>query len=136
FLAIGQLQEAREVLERSHQIAEPLGDEATLASIYVSLGNTISSLVQRASNTQDLETLAQERRAGLQAYQRAASLASSPILQLEAQLNQLTLLGENDRPSEEETSAPSDSLPAVAAESAVSPGVGAMVGRTDSSRYF
>ncbi len=27
-------------------------------------------------------------------------------------------------------------LPAVAAESAVSPGVGAMVGRTDSSRYF
>ena len=108
FLAIGQLQEAREVLERSLQIAEPLGDEATLASIYVSLGNTISSLVQRAQNTQDLETLARERQAGLQAYQRAASLASSPILQLEAQLNQLTLLGENDRPSEEETSAPSD----------------------------
>lgn len=108
FLAIGQLQEARDVLERSLQIAEPLGDDSTLASIYISLGNTISSLVQRARNTQDFDSLAQERQAGLQAYERAASLASSPILRLEAQLNQLTLLTDNDRPSEPDSLTPPD----------------------------
>ena len=101
FLAIGQLQEARDRLERSLQIAQTLGDDASLASIYISLGNTASSLAQRAENSLDTEAFRREQQTSWQAYERAASLAAHPILQLEAQLNQLTLF--DDRPSDDET---------------------------------
>jgi len=72
---IGDLTEARQVLETSVALTETYGSQLNLSAAFLALGNTYAAL-------QDME-------AALQAYERASALAPSPLGQIEARLNQL-----------------------------------------------
>lgn len=76
--ATGELEKAQKVLAQSLAIAQKLPAPESIASTLLSLGNT-------ARLQQKLET-------ALDFYQRAAAESSLPNLQIQAQLNQLSLL--------------------------------------------
>ncbi|MGB3202500.1 MAG: tetratricopeptide repeat protein, partial [Nodosilinea sp.] len=86
---IGELAQAQEVLlEGSHLAQEP----AAKGEILLELGNTEQDLRRQAlarGQSNAAEILAQN---GLDHYQLAAQLASSPLLSLQAQVNALRLL--------------------------------------------
>lgn len=88
---VGNLQQARLVLERSLKIANQLQLPDTIALAQLSLGNTARASV--------------DPQAALNFYQQAA--ASAPAnLRVQAQLNQLSLLVETDRSNEAKTLIP------------------------------
>lgn len=76
---IGDLNESRQVLEQSLEVARALQSPTAIAEVLLALGNT-------AHAQADIQ-------AALQFYQQAA--AASPTLQVPAQLHQLSLLLEN-----------------------------------------
>lgn len=80
---IGDLSESQKVLEQSLAIAQKLPSSPDIAAALLSLGNTARS--SKATET------------ALKYYQQAAATASSPKTQIQAQLNQLSLIvaGEN-----------------------------------------
>lgn len=82
----GELEECQKVLTKSLAIAEKLSAQDSIASIYLSLGNT-------ARGQQKLE-------AALDYYQRATRISSSQNIQIQAQVNQLSLLVEQKKWSE------------------------------------
>ncbi|OAB60429.1 hypothetical protein AY599_18975 [Leptolyngbya valderiana BDU 20041] len=95
--AIGELEEARVVLQQSLDIAETTGDKDAIASVYLSLGNTANALSHRAE-TLGQETMAEaERTASFAAYRQAAAVTQRAIVRVEAQLNQLSLLENRER---------------------------------------
>lgn len=73
----GDLPRSREVLEQSLKIAQRLSSNADASKILFSLGNTAKDL--------------QEPQKALAYYQQAASITNNPRVELEAQLNQLSL---------------------------------------------
>ena len=88
---VGDLQQARLVLERSLKIANQLQLPDTIALVQLSLGNTARASV--------------DPQAALNFYQQAA--ASAPAnLRVQAQLNQLSLLVETNRSDEAKTLIP------------------------------
>lgn len=74
---IGDLQQSREVLEESLPIAQSLDAPVETSDILFSLGNTARDL--------------QEPETALDYYQQAVTTTTSPQIQIEAQLNQLSL---------------------------------------------
>ena len=97
---VGSIDRSQQVLEESQQLAEELGDPQTIASVSLNLGNTL--IAQAKGETFDISKQTEYRQAGWQSYQRAGQLATSPITQLQAQLNQLRLLVENENWSQAE----------------------------------
>ena len=88
--AIGDLDASREVLQQSLQVARNLQSPDEIAAIQFSLGNTAVAAAQgNAAATSEIEV-------ALEAYKQASTLATSPIVQIEAQLNQLGLLVETE----------------------------------------
>ncbi|HEY9820721.1 MAG TPA: CHAT domain-containing protein, partial [Candidatus Sericytochromatia bacterium] len=76
--AVGELNQAQKVLEQSLAIAQKLPVPESIASTLLSLGNTAR--------------LQKQSVAALDFYQRAAAESPSPNLQIQAQVNQLSLL--------------------------------------------
>ena len=76
--AVGELNQAQKVLEQSLAIAQKLPAPESIASTLLSLGNTAR--------------LQQQPEAALDYYQRAVAESPSPNLQIQAQVNQLSLL--------------------------------------------
>ncbi len=76
--AVGELNQAQKVLEQSLAIAQKLPAPESIASTLLSLGNTARLQKQPA--------------AALNFYQRAAAESPSPNLQIQARVNQLSLL--------------------------------------------
>ena len=74
---VGDLQQSREVLEESLPIAQSLDAPVETSDILFSLGNTARDL--------------QEPETALDYYQQAVTTTTSPQIQIEAQLNQLSL---------------------------------------------
>ncbi len=95
--AIGELEDARAVLQQSLEIAETTGDKDAIASVYLSLGNTANALSRRAENLGQEKLATAERTASLDAYRQAAAAAQRAIVRVEAQLNQLSLLEHRGR---------------------------------------
>ncbi|MDY6938418.1 MAG: CHAT domain-containing protein [Cyanobacteriota bacterium] len=89
--AIGDLDASREVLQQSLQVARSLESPDAIAATQFSLGNTAVAIAKGNS------TATSEIEAALEAYQQASTLATSPIVQIEAQLNQLGLLVETEK---------------------------------------
>lgn len=89
---IGNLDKSREVLQQSLTIAQQLRSPADISAGQFSLANTLRAFAQRAADVQDTSTVKNEIQATLNAYQQAAQVASSPIMKVQAQLNQLSLL--------------------------------------------
>ena len=80
---IGDLSESRQVLEQSLAVARALQDPHAISEALLSLGNT--------ARTQ------QETQAALDYYRQADATATSPTTQIQAQLNQLSLLLEDEQ---------------------------------------
>ncbi|HEY9853625.1 MAG TPA: CHAT domain-containing protein [Leptolyngbyaceae cyanobacterium] len=95
--AIGELEKSRQLLQQSLQIAEELRYPATIAAVQFSLGNTANALAKRAIELDDLETGKTETQNAINYYQKSASASKLPELQVQAQLNQLNLLVENQQ---------------------------------------
>ncbi len=82
---VGDLERSREVLQQSLVVAETLPSPSEVGATLLSLGNTVR--------------VQEEPEAALKFYQRAAAIASSPKTQIQAQLNQLSLLVERKQSS-------------------------------------
>ncbi|PPT10074.1 TPR repeat [Geitlerinema sp. FC II] len=95
--AIGELEEARVVLQQSLDIAETTGDKDAIASVYLSLGNTANALSHRAETLGQEKLAEAERTASFAAYRQAAAVTQRAIVRVEAQLNQLSLLENRER---------------------------------------
>jgi CHAT domain-containing protein len=76
--AVGNLQQSQNILKESLAIAQTLNSPSEMSAALLSLGNTARGL--------------DEMPTALQYYQQAAQTATSPLEQLEAQLNHLKLL--------------------------------------------
>jgi len=76
--AIGELDEAENVLKQSLAIAQSLNSPANISAAFLNLGNTARVLG--------------DRDAAINYYHKAAKTATNPLNQLEAQLNQFKLL--------------------------------------------
>lgn len=76
--AVGDLQQSQNIFKESLAVAQTLNSPSDISAAFLSLGNTARAL--------------DEMPAALQYYQQAAQAATTPLEQLEAQLNQLKLL--------------------------------------------
>ena len=83
---VGQLEESRQILQKSLVLAEQLNSASDISAVLLSLGNT--------ARTQ------QDTTAALAFYQQATTASTSPITRTQAQLNQLSLLLDNQQISE------------------------------------
>ena len=90
---VGDLQQSENVLKLSLQVAERLQSPANISSARFSLANTVRA--QRM--TSDAGQSRQTSENPLTLYQQAAAEATSPTLRIQAQLNQLSLLIEEQR---------------------------------------
>ncbi|AFY34500.1 CHAT domain-containing protein [Calothrix sp. PCC 7507] len=89
---VGDLEQSRQVLAQSLEIAKGLQSSAEMSATLFSLGNT-------ARTQQNIP-------AALDYYQQAAKLASTPITKIQAAINQLSLLVETRQVSVIETLLP------------------------------
>ena len=87
--AIGEIDQSRRVLEQSLAIAQQLKSPRDLSTTLLSLGNT--ARIQK------------DTKAALTYYQQAATQSASPTVQIQGQLNQLSLLLEAERWSDAQT---------------------------------
>ncbi|WP_315789053.1 CHAT domain-containing protein [Fischerella sp. JS2] len=110
---VGELDKSKEVLQKSHVLAQKLRSPDQLAATLLSIGNIHRVLGNRASEQQN--TLSEERltplhcrilnaqqsisdkasrayQQAVQYYEQAATLSKSPVGQIQAKLNQLSVL--------------------------------------------
>jgi CHAT domain-containing protein len=90
---VGDLQQSENVLKLSLQVAERLQSPANISSARFSLANTARAQRTTSDDGQSRQT----RENPLTLYQQAAEEATSPTLRIQAQLNQLSLLIEEQR---------------------------------------
>lgn len=90
---VGDLQQSENVLKLSLQVAQGLPSPANISSARFSLANTIRAQRMTSDNGQSRQTSENP----LTLYQQAAAEATSPTLRIQAQLNQLSLLIEEQR---------------------------------------
>ncbi len=90
--SIGELGISRQVLQKSWQLSSTLGSDEIQSEVLLNLGNTERSLVRR---DRDLQRSADNRQGSVKDaidyYRNAVSLATTPRLKLQAQLNLLGL---------------------------------------------
>jgi CHAT domain-containing protein len=87
--AIGELDKSQQVLKQSLAIAQQLKSPQNLSATLLSLGNTAR--------------MQKDTKAALTYYQQAATQSASPTVQIQCQLNQLSLLLEAERWSDAQT---------------------------------
>lgn len=94
---LGSLTRSQQVLQASVLLARRISAESgkvLQGAALLELGNTERALGERSSTISQQDKAASYRRNALNHYQQAAKLATSAILQAQAQLNQLSLLVE------------------------------------------
>jgi CHAT domain-containing protein len=87
--SIGEIDQSRRVLEQSLALAQQLQSPQNLSATLLSLGNTAR--------------MQKDTKAALTYYQQAATQSASPTVQIQSQLNQLSLLLEAERWSDAQT---------------------------------
>ncbi|MFB2921404.1 CHAT domain-containing protein [Aerosakkonema funiforme] len=100
--AIGELEKSRQLLQQSLSIAQELRSPAAISAAQFSLGNTNRALANRAEYLENAASAKTEVQAAISAYQQAAKTSTSPIMRVQAQVNQLSLLLEERQFSEAE----------------------------------
>lgn len=100
--AIGELEKSRKLLQQSLQIAQELQYPATISAVQLSLGNTARALANRSAVLDDQSTAKTETQNAINSYQEAAKSSSLLEMQVQAQLNQLSLLVETEQFAEAE----------------------------------
>ncbi|HBY76720.1 MAG TPA: hypothetical protein DEG47_06895, partial [Cyanobacteria bacterium UBA11148] len=94
---VGNLRKSQEILQKSLETAQEFQLSNTLGSVLLELGNTERALGSRAIAIGKAEEEKKHTQAAIAFYQQAAN---SPTLQLQAQLNLLSLLVETGKWSE------------------------------------
>lgn len=84
---MGRLQDSQTVLDKGLELAKQQQSTADIAAAHLSLGNTA-----QAKFRADRSTPPPSIEPALDAYEQAATLAPTPTLKVQAQLNQLSLL--------------------------------------------
>lgn len=97
---IGQLEQSKPILETSLKLAQNLNSPQDLAATYLSYGNTVQALSEGEKIRRRREDYQQQ---ALEAYRQVEKLSTSPKMQQQAQLNQLSLLVKLQEYSEAET---------------------------------
>ncbi|MBD2181465.1 CHAT domain-containing protein [Aerosakkonema funiforme] len=100
--AIGELEKSRQLLQESLIVAQELRSPAAISAAQFSLGNTNRALANRAKYLENTASAKTEVQAAISAYQQAAETSNSPIMRVQAQVNQLSLLVEERQFSEAE----------------------------------
>ncbi|NEP09665.1 MAG: CHAT domain-containing protein [Symploca sp. SIO2C1] len=94
---IGDLDEAEETIQQSLAIAQAQNSPEDISAAYLMLGNLTKD---RANNTREQEetgrTTNNLNQEAIAYYQEAADNATNPTAKIEAQLNQLSLLGDRE----------------------------------------
>jgi CHAT domain-containing protein len=93
----GDLEKSRDLLQQSLEIAQELNIPSAISSAQFSLANTARTLAKRAEELKDKKTAEAELLVAIDAYQQAAIISSSPQLQLQSKLNQLSLLADTQQ---------------------------------------
>jgi CHAT domain-containing protein len=92
FLLVGDLEQSQKVLQQSLALAQKLQSAHDIGATWFDLGNTARA--------------GQDVKAALEFYQQAAAIANSPLTKVQAQLNQLSLLIEQEQWSATQTLLP------------------------------
>lgn len=92
FLLVGDLVQSQQVLQQSLNVAQHLQSAQDIAATLFDLGNTAR--------------VGQDVKAAMEFYQQAAAIATLPITKIQAQLNQLSLLIEQEQWSATQTLLP------------------------------
>lgn len=88
----GDLEESQQTLTESLAVAQRLDSSSNTASeTLLSLGNTARTLAKRAATLENKKIAQDHNQAALDYYQKAAA-TSLPLIQIQSQLNQLSLL--------------------------------------------
>lgn len=90
---IGELSDSRKFLQQSLTIAQQLKSAPAISAAQFSLANTARAIANKAEGNAAKKEIV----FALAAYQEAANTAASPISRIQAQLNQLSLLVENEQ---------------------------------------
>lgn len=96
----GSLDESQRILGLSLAIAQRLPNSSQAQSeTLLSLANTERTLAKRAENIKDIPTAKKYVQAALEKYEKAGAIATLPLTQIQAKLNQLSLLIETNQTS-------------------------------------
>ncbi|MFB2834760.1 CHAT domain-containing protein [Floridanema evergladense] len=90
--AIGELEKSRQVLQKSLNIAQELQINSTISATFFSLGNTARASGKKAEELNNLSIARTEFATAINAYQKSIETSNSPIIRVQAQINQLSLL--------------------------------------------
>lgn len=88
----GELERSQSSLTAALALAQDLGLSDDLSQIYLSLGNTERVLAARAVDQNAPDIAATYNQSALESYQSAIATTTNPLSQVQAQLNQLSLL--------------------------------------------
>jgi CHAT domain-containing protein len=111
FRRVGKLQESRQMLQASLELANQRASEPASSSaagvnagvqsaIYLDLGNTERAIGNKALAIGDSQTAQTQFQQAVTAYQQAVTLAPTSMTALQSQLNQFSLWIETDRAAE------------------------------------
>lgn len=96
----GNLISSQRTLKQSLTIAKKLGLDSETSKVLFNLGNTNLSLANRANDTGAAELAQTYQNMALNDYQQAAELETLPLHKIQAELNQLGILIDNNRLAE------------------------------------
>ncbi|NEO81169.1 CHAT domain-containing protein [Moorena sp. SIO4G3] len=97
FRQAGDLEESKQTLTESWTVAQRIQSSQSESQGWLSLGNTERALATRAKESNHNKAFQQYIQDAITHYQQAAATTTSPITQIQAQLNQLSLLIETDQ---------------------------------------
>ncbi|NEP25007.1 CHAT domain-containing protein [Moorena sp. SIO3I6] len=97
FRQAGDLKQSKQTLTKSWTVAQRIKSPESQSQVLLSLGNTERALATRAKDLNNNKAFQQHIQEAITHYQQAAATTTSPITQIQAQLNQLSLLIETDQ---------------------------------------
>ncbi|NES23657.1 MAG: tetratricopeptide repeat protein, partial [Symploca sp. SIO3E6] len=99
---IGDLNDAESAIEQSLAIAQAQNSPEDISAAYLMLGNITKDRANKAQERSEARETQGNFQEAIDYYQQAADNATTPTAQIEAQLNQLSLLGDREQEFTEE----------------------------------
>ena len=97
---VGKFQDSQEILQQSLAIAETLADQTLIAESLLSLGDTARLQAESLLSLRDRARSQQKIKDAMAFYQRVVEESPLPDLKIQGQLNQLSILIDNEEWSE------------------------------------
>ncbi len=91
---IGNLDEAQKSVEQSLAIAQAQNSPTDISAAYLVLGNIAKDRGNTAQDRKEIDVAGRSFQDAIYSYRTAAETATTPVAQIEAQLNELSILGD------------------------------------------